>query len=1104
MSLWRRAGAPRLIEWTGERCVPWTPDVQVVYEHFHRYLWAANVLGGQRRVLDLGSGEGFGAALLAEASEHVVGVDVDRRTVEHARLNYEAANLEFQVASATDLSDYETGSFGAVVAFEIIEHVREQAQVVAEVARVLADDGLLVISTPDRRLYSEATGHRNPFHERELGLEEFVELLGEHFPHVATWGQRTISGSHLNTLGGKLGERSTRDIPDFYVERSGEEWRIAGDPAALYVVALASKSPLPELSGTSTLADCDLELVRVKERDAVVVRNERDTALRRGEEQILRGEELSNALEREGERHARIAHELEARMHEELEQRDRDILRCQEDIVALRDDILSLEAEIVSREDDIASREADVAVLEGELAAVRQLYRRTEESVTWQAFQRVRDRLYGAIGDTSLLAHVLRLTLRLAGRGLFRSTPTAVPPASPVEQDTEAAPSDDAGVEVVSMPEYESPKVSLIIPLYAHAELTRACLQSIRDNTTHASYEVILVDDAADAETKLLLEGVRGVKIVRNEKNLGYLRSMNRGASSARGRWLVLFNNDTEVTRGWLSAMLACAESAEDVGIVTPKYIYPDGSLNEAGGIIWRDGTGANYGRGDQPDRFQYEYRRETDYGSAAALMVSVKLWRAAGGFDERYEPMYYEDADLCFEARELGMRVLYEPEAVVVHVEGASAGTDVEVGHKRFQERNRPKFVTKWRHRLDAEQLAAAPSSLRMAANRQRGPHILVIDHCVPTWDRDSGSLRMLTILQTLLGLGVRVTFMAENLAPLEPYSSMLQRMGIEILYGQLDVRAELAAIGPNLTAAILSRPHAASRWLDSVREFAPAATVAYDTVDLHWLREARRDAVAIVGQGAAVASNGDQSPWAISRKAEALRQLELAMVKAADVTLVVSESERAQLERDTPEANTLVIPNIHDVQQFVPSPESRKGLLFIGSFMHPPNVDSAIQLVKAVMPVLWRELRDLKVTIVGASPPPEVQALASPRVEIAGWIEDLQPLLDRSRLLVAPLRYGAGLKGKITQSLAAGLPVVTTSVGAEGIDGLDQCMLVGEDASQLAAHVLRLLDDDRLWRELSRAGQALIARHCSREVISARLGRLLESSLTQPAEIV
>ena len=1070
MSLRRRAGAPRLIEWTGERCVPWAPDVQVVYEHFHRYMWAARVVEG-RRVLDLGSGEGFGAAILSESAAHVVGVDVDEPTVEHSKLNYGGENLEFHVGSALDLSSFEDGSFGAVVAFEIIEHVQDQELVLKEVARLLGDDGVLVMSTPDRRLYSEATGQHNPFHERELALEEFQELLAAHFSHVAGWGQRTVTGSHLHALEGPRLESGKAEQRDFYIERAGDEWHEAGDPAALYIVALASKAPLPDTADTSTLADCGIELVRTKELDTAHALAERDAAVRSKDE-------WSSALDRERAVHERAIREREAQLNEELKQRDQDIVVGRERIVQLRT--------------ELAAREGDLALRDAELVAARNLNRRTEESVTWQAFQRARGQLYGAIGEKSLWARTLHFSLRLAGRIVIkRPKPAAVSLASE-GKDTGQTPSSDR--PAILLPEYEKPKVSLIIPLYARADLTKACLESIRDNTTRVSYEVILVEDDADEDTKRLLEGVRGARIIHNENNLGYIRSVKCGASFARGRWLVLFNNDTEVTSGWLTAMLACAESAEDIGVVTPKYLYPDGSLNEAGGIIWRDGTGVNYGRGDRPDHFQYAYRRETDYGSAAALMVKADLWKDLGGYDERYLPMYYEDTDLCFEARERGLRVLYEPEAVVIHVEGATAGNHIESGYKRYQEQNRSKFVAKWRHRLESEQLRPAPTNLRTAANRHRGPHVLVVDFRVPTWNHDSGSLRMLNVLQALIGLGARVTLMPDNFTPLQPYTSVLQRMGVEVLYGALDVNAELATIGPKLTGVILSRPHVACHWLDTIREFAPSAVVAYDTVDLHWLRETRRSGSESSSLETASTNGTIGSP--IGPKAEALRQIELAMIRATDTTLVVTDSERAQVERDVPSANVLVVPNVHEIESLVAPPEDRSGILFVGGFEHPPNSGAAIRLVKEVMPAVWRELGDVPVTIVGPDPPPEVQALAAPLVEVTGWIEDLKPLLDHAKLMVAPLRYGAGLKGKVTQAMAVGLPVVTTPIGAEGIENHEECILVAEDSQALAAQAVRAYRDDELWWRLSRGGQAFIEEHCSIDLVAERLRQLLNAA--------
>ena len=149
--------------------------------------------------------------------------------------------------------------------------------------------------------------------------------------------------------------------------------------------------------------------------------------------------------------------------------------------------------------------------------------------------------------------------------------------------------------------------------------------------------------------------------------------------------------------------------------------------------------------------------------------------------------------------------------------------------------------------------------------------------------------------------------------------------------------------------------------------------------------------------------------------------------------------------------------------------------------------------------MPVVRRELSDVQVTIVGSHPPPEVQALASPLVDVAGWVEDLQPLLDGARLMVAPLRYGAGMKGKITQALAVGLPVVTTPIGAEGLESEDEdCMLIADDPQELAAHVVRAYRDNELWWRLSNAGQAIVTERCSTELVSKRLDRLLN---THPA---
>jgi GT2 family glycosyltransferase/SAM-dependent methyltransferase len=738
MKVRRRADAPRLIEWTGERCVPWSEDVQVVYEHLHRYLWAVELVA-ERRVLDLGSGEGFGAAILAGAAAEVVGCDADPVTVEHATVNYEADNLSFTVADARRLHQFEDGSFGAVVAFELLEHIDQQDQALDEIKRVLTPDGMLILSTPDRLASSE----ENPYHVHELSRTDLQPALEARFGEVAMFGQRAVTGSELARL--DRAEAGAANGPAFFIERDGDEWRTAGAPDPVYLVAVASDAELPALPDGSSLADAGIELVRRAEAAA----------------HELGGAEHAQAREQLRSEFEQIRDGLE----DKLKQRDDELTQSRHEVERLR-----------ARS---ARDSHTISSLDAGLNAANDRLRRVEGSVTWQLFQRVRERLFSLLGgEDSRAVAAFQAMLRSIGRRL-RSTRTI------------AGHGGGRGLRgmrrasgPIALPEFDQPTVSIVIPLYAHAELTRTALHSIREHTEHIDYEVILVDDAADSGTKALLNTVSGARVLANEENIGYLRSVKRGAAAARGQWLVLANNDIEVQPGWLAALLDCGESAPDVAIVAPKYLAPDGRLSEAGGVIWNDGTGCNYGRSQDPSSCHFQYRREVDYGSAAALLVRTNFWHEVGGFDERFLPMYYEDTDLCFEARARGLRVLYEPTAQVIHAEGSTAGVDESASHKRHQATNRPKFVEKWRERLESEHLPPDTDPW-LGANLRPRHRVLVADNRVPMWDRESGALRMRGVLEALTGLGCHVSFLPDNSMPMQPYTRELQRLGIEVLYG-------------------------------------------------------------------------------------------------------------------------------------------------------------------------------------------------------------------------------------------------------------------------------------------------------------------------------
>lgn len=258
--------------------------------------------------------------------------------------------------------------------------------------------------------------------------------------------------------------------------------------------------------------------------------------------------------------------------------------------------------------------------------------------------------------------------------------------------------------EVLKFPVYDDPDISIIIPVFNQWEATLSCLRSIHANTDAIAYEIIIADDGSTDETTNIHDHVANIRLIRNERNLQFLRNCNNAAQQANGKYLLLLNNDTNVQSGWLSHLLETASSDERIGIVGPKLVYPDGRLQEAGGIIWKDGAGWNYGRYDDPEKAEYNYEREVDYVSGACLLIRKELWEKVGGFDQRFAPAYYEDTDLAFQVRNLGCKVIYQPESVVVHFEGISSGTTVDAGIKRHQKLNRDKFVAKWETLLKKE----------------------------------------------------------------------------------------------------------------------------------------------------------------------------------------------------------------------------------------------------------------------------------------------------------------------------------------------------------------------------------------------------------------
>ena len=379
-----------------------------------------------------------------------------------------------------------------------------------------------------------------------------------------------------------------------------------------------------------------------------------------------------------------------------------------------------------------------------------------------------------------------------------------------------------ARADCIKLPAAAAPEISIIIPIYNQLDLTLGCLESLLRHRGATSFEVIIVDDNSEQLVRDTLGRVNGLRLISNEANQGFVFNCNLGAQAARGAFVLFLNNDTEVTPGWLESLCRVFQEHPQAGAVGAKLVYPDGRLQEAGGIIWEDGSGINYGKGDDPDRPEYNYLRQVDYCSGACLLVPRDLFLTVGGFDTRYRPAYYEDADLAFAIRAAGREVYYQPAARIIHFEGVSSGTDTRSGIKRHQALNQAKFEAKWATTLKGHGIDA--SLQHVARDRYARSRILVIDACALTPDADSGSLRMFNLLQMLAQQGAKVTFAAENLQSYEPYSTQLRLAGIEHLSVPhvFNLTQYLESHGYEFDVIVLSRKHIAQQFIDTVRRVA------------------------------------------------------------------------------------------------------------------------------------------------------------------------------------------------------------------------------------------------------------------------------------------
>jgi GT2 family glycosyltransferase len=627
---------------------------------------------------------------------------------------------------------------------------------------------------------------------------------------------------------------------------------------------------------------------------------------------------------------------------------------------------------------------------------------------------------------------------------------------------------------MIELPTSSEPIASIVIPTCDNLEMLYDCLAAIARSTDPAAtpYEaIVLFQEMKPGEVAAFLERVCGIRPLQVGLNLGFGAANNFAVRHARGKYLVLLNDDTEPQAGWLEALVRLAESDSAIGAVGSRLIYPDGTLQEAGAVLWSDGTTACPGRGDPSVSLTYSYVRDVDFASANGLLVSRETYDAAGGFDERFYPGYFEDVDLCLTIRHaLGRRVVYEPRSQILHVESATMSRDPQFRGFLFR-RHRALLCEKWSEALTtyAPPQPDSPIALEEAVQVRRGigARVLVVDDRLPEAGMGSGFGRTDDLLADLCAAGFGVAFYASNRG-IKLRKNGLAGLGVDLVTETLD--EHLRRPGKRYDVVVISRPHN-FQFFDLVKATQPQAKVIYDAEALYHKRLYLQAAL----------EPDPPKKARIEAGAAATEALETRIARSADLVVTVSGDELAWLQSvDGHRPIGFMLPLGKDVRLTPAGAEQRAGAVFVAGWLageESPNVGALEWFVQSVLPAVLEEVPGFHLLVTGKRPPLSVRALESPHVALAGFVESVERTYESARVAVVPMRAGAGVKIKTIEAMQHGVPVVATTVGAEGLgltdgEGID----VADDPAEFARRLIALLQQREVWDDRRAALERIV----------------------------
>lgn len=633
------------------------------------------------------------------------------------------------------------------------------------------------------------------------------------------------------------------------------------------------------------------------------------------------------------------------------------------------------------------------------------------------------------------------------------------------------------------------PELTIIIPTYGNLLLTLNCLRSISNNLPKCSYEVLVIEDASGDVQIQKINGIKNIRFIQNENNLGFTLSCNQAASKANGTYLYFLNNDTEVLPNAIDSLIQTAKSLAHCGMVGSKLIYPSGHLQEAGGIVWAAGNAWNYGRMGDPNAHEFNYLKEVDYCSGASILIKKELFFSVGCFDEAYAPAYCEDTDLAFKVRKVGLSVIYQPQSEVIHFEGMSHGTDIASGIKSYQAVNQSKFQGKWAPIL-SNQVHDERDVFWARDRSSKKKTFLFIDHHLPKFDQDAGSKTISQIIDFLLEKNIHVVYYPINLAYDPIYTPHFQQRGVEVLYSDMGpkyLQKYLSEYSKYLDSIFISRPSVAKEIFEVLADYPLLKTIYYGH-DIHYQRMIKE----LESEGKFPVNNSIKDMQSVEQRCWESFDV-IFYPSNEEVNFVenyLSEKHQRGRVRRLPifryEADDVVTRKIA---------ERPTGLIFVGGFGHAPNLTGLVWFLDKVWPIIAEHNPEIKLHIVGSNTPYAIKERASDSILVHGHIsdEDLRALYSAPLISIAPLLFGAGVKGKVVEAIRWGLPVVTTSVGNQGLDGIESGILVADTPAEFIDKVNELMQDIDLYNFLSNSGIYYVRKNYSTSAMTQAFEGLL-----------